>query len=49
VGKLGEEKLYSAMFGFVKEGMRYAFSTDAGDDDDLLPGCRLSFLLLVLK
>ena len=45
VGKLTDAKLQPALFGFIREGMRFAFS----NDDDMLLGSRLSFLLLLLK
>ena len=46
VGKL-DQKLTPALIGFVKEGIRFAFSTD--DDDGLVLGSRLNFLFLVGK
>jgi cohesin complex subunit SA-1/2 len=46
VGKLSNKKMEPAMVGFVKEGMRYAFSCPkkGADDDQDLFGDRLSFL-----
>eukprot|EP00547_Thalassionema_nitzschioides_P014618 CAMPEP_0194233122 /NCGR_PEP_ID=MMETSP0158-20130606/1202_1 /TAXON_ID=33649 /ORGANISM="Thalassionema nitzschioides, Strain L26-B" /LENGTH=1373 /DNA_ID=CAMNT_0038965965 /DNA_START=18 /DNA_END=4139 /DNA_ORIENTATION=+ len=43
-----EAKLQDPMLAFLKEGIRFAFSLDSTDDEeDLLPGARLTFLLLL--
>ncbi|GMH47081.1 hypothetical protein TrRE_jg2259 [Triparma retinervis] len=47
VGKLSNPKMMPAMVGFVKEGIRYAFSCPkkaGGEDDEEQFGDRLSFL-----
>ena len=47
VTKLSNPKMSPAMVGFVREGLRYAFScpkNDAGEDDQEQFGDRLSFL-----
>ncbi|CAB9499289.1 Cohesin subunit SA-3 [Seminavis robusta] len=49
VGKLRDEKMYPALFGFVREGMRYAFGSPGGDDEDENVGSRLAFLRIVMK
>ena len=49
VGKLSDPKLSPALQGFLKEGIRFAFSTSDDDDDDLVLGGRLSFLSIMSK
>jgi len=49
VGKLSDAKLKNPILGFVREGVRYAFSTDIPGEDPLMPGGRLTFLLLLCK
>jgi len=51
VGKLSDPKLLPALFGFVREGIRYAFSNSDGSNEDLVLvlGSRLSFLSVLGK
>lgn len=50
VGKLTDPKLKPSVLGFVREGVRIAFSTDvAGYEEDLPLGARLPFLHLMSK
>lgn len=50
VGKIKDKKLAAALFGFVREGVRFAFSIDDPRSDEDLPlGCRLAFLLILSK
>eukprot|EP00546_Thalassionema_frauenfeldii_P017841 CAMPEP_0178905524 /NCGR_PEP_ID=MMETSP0786-20121207/6323_1 /TAXON_ID=186022 /ORGANISM="Thalassionema frauenfeldii, Strain CCMP 1798" /LENGTH=691 /DNA_ID=CAMNT_0020577141 /DNA_START=154 /DNA_END=2232 /DNA_ORIENTATION=+ len=43
-----EAKLQDPMLAFLKEGIRFAFSVaDEGEEDELLPGARLTFLLVL--
>lgn len=51
VSRMGGGRLQLALFGFVQEGMRFAFSSEdhETDDDDCLVGSRLSFLNLLIK
>lgn len=50
VGKLKGKILQQALLGFVREGVRFAFSTDEAESDEPLPlGCRLSFLHILSK
>ena len=50
VGKLSDSKMYPAIFGFVKEGIRYAFSaSEAGTVEEFHVGSRLPFLRIVNK
>ena len=45
VGTIRDKTLAPALVGFVREGLRYAFSTDIeGSEETLLLGERLSFL-----
>ena len=50
-GKLSNKSVLGpALSGFMREGMRYAFSNHVeGEDDDTCLGDRLSFLLLLGK
>lgn len=49
VGKI-EAQLEKPLLGFCREGVRFAFSTDMpGGEEPLLPGGRLTFLLLLAK
>ena len=45
VRKLSDNKLSPGLLGFMREGIRYSFS----GADDLLLGCRLSFLSILSK
>ena len=45
VRKLSDDKLSPGLLGFMQEGIRFSFS----GDDDLLLGCRLSFLKILSK
>lgn len=45
VRKLSDKKLSPGLLGFMREGIRYSFS----GADDLLLGCRLSFLSIMAK
>lgn len=52
MGKIRESKLVPALFGFVKEGLNFAFSNDLllpGVEEETLLGSRLSFLSIVIK
>jgi hypothetical protein len=50
VGKLSDKNLVPALLGFVREGVRFSFSTkEPGDEEDLPLGSRLSFLLILSK
>ena len=52
VGKIRDKVLSPALLGFVQvqEGVRFAFSTEeAGSDEPLPLGCRLSFLHIISK
>lgn len=50
VGKLSEESLQRAMLGFVREGVRFAFSTnDPNGGAPLFLGARLPFLRILSK
>jgi len=49
VGKLSDPNLESAIVGFIKEGIRFAFSRTDSGDDELLLGGRLSFLSIISK
>lgn len=45
VRKLSDEHLSEGLLAFMREGIRYSFS----GDDELLLGCRLSFLTILMK
>jgi hypothetical protein len=48
--KRSDTKLAKPLLGFIREGVRYAFSTDVpSDEEPLMPGGRLTFLLLLSK
>jgi hypothetical protein len=50
VGKLTEVKLKRSMLGFMTEGVRYSFDgSTTQEEDDLLLGSRLPFLLILQK
>lgn len=51
VGSLRDPKLPPALLGFMKEGIRFAFTTGSGggEEDELVLGSRLSFLALMAK
>ena len=50
VGRLKDKSMVAGLFGFLREGVRFAFSTnDPGSKEDLPLGCRLSFLSLTSK
>ena len=50
VGKIRDNVLNPALLGFVREGVRFAFSTDIKGSDEPLPlGCRLVFLSILTK
>ena len=50
VAKIRDELLARALLGFVREGIRFAFSTEEeGSDEDLPLGCRLPFLRILNK
>jgi cohesin complex subunit SA-1/2 len=50
VGKIRDKVLNAALLGFVREGVRFAFSTQMNGSDEPLPlGCRLVFLGIVTK
>ena len=50
VGKIRDKLLNPALLGFVREGVRFAFSTDVKGSDEPLPlGCRLVFLSILTK
>jgi cohesin complex subunit SA-1/2 len=49
-GKLGSASLGPALRGFIREGIRFSFSNlDENNEDTLVLGSRLSFLLLLSK
>lgn len=50
VGRLKDESMVAALFGFLREGVRFAFSTKNDASTEELPlGCRLLFLNLISK
>lgn len=50
VGKLSNKIGSRVLFGFVREGVRFAFSTDdPGFEEDLPVGSRLAFLRILSK
>ena len=50
VGKLNDVKLRNALFGFVKEGIRYAFQSEGHrSEEDCNLGGHLTFLLVLQK
>jgi len=49
VGKLSDPRLSPALQGFLKEGIRFAFSTTDNGQDELVLGSRLSFLAIMSK
>ena len=50
-GRLANESLKKSIFGFVREGIRYSFdgAENNQQDDDLVVGSRLAFLLILSK
>ena len=50
-GRLANESLKRPILGFVKEGIRYSFDGAESNkqDDDLVVGSRLAFLLILSK
>lgn len=50
-GRLANDGLKKSILGFVREGIRYSFdgSENNKDDDDLVVGSRLAFLLILSK
>ena len=50
VGKLNDKRLEKPFPGFIREGVRFAFSSNTPDgEEDFLPGGRLLFLRLISK
>jgi cohesin complex subunit SA-1/2 len=49
VGKITDKKLSRALLGFLQEGVRFAFHGDKGEEDELVLGSRLPFLLILCK
>jgi len=50
VGKLKNQTERNTLLGFMREGVRFAFSTeDPGQDSDLPLGARLLFLCILAK
>lgn len=50
VGSIRDKTLAPALVGFVREGIRFSFSTATeGSDEAVLPGDRLTFLLPLSK
>lgn len=48
VGKISDQNLANALLGFVREGIRFAFSLHE-NQDDLFLGARLPFLRILSK
>ena len=51
-GRLANDSLKKSIFGFVREGIRYSFDgseNNKQDEDDLVIGSRLAFLLILSK
>jgi cohesin complex subunit SA-1/2 len=49
VGKINDTKVVQALRGFIREGVRFAFSTEVLNDEELPVGSRLSFLRILSK
>lgn len=49
VGKLSDKRLSRSVLSFVQEGVRFAFEGNRKEDDDLVLGSRLPFLLVLSK
>lgn len=49
VGKLSDPNLSRALSSFMEEGVRFAFEGNGKEDDDLILGSRLPFLLVLSK
>ena len=51
-GRLANDSLKKSILGFMREGIRYSFDgagNNQQDEDDLVVGCRLAFLLILSK
>ena len=49
-GRLANDSLKKSIFGFVREGIRYSFDgAENQEEDDLVVGSRLAFLLILSK
>ena len=51
-GRLANDSLKKSIYGFAREGIRYSFDgsdNNKQDEDDLVVGSRLSFLLILSK
>ena len=51
-GRLANDSLKKSIFGFMREGIRYSFDgaeKKQQDDDELVVGSRLAFLLVLSK
>ena len=50
-GRLANDRLKKSIFGFVREGIRFSFDGAESNkqDDDLVVGSRLAFLLVLSK
>ena len=50
VGKIKDSSLANGVLGFIREGIRFAFSrSEIGSDEPLFLGARLPFLRLLSK
>jgi hypothetical protein len=49
VAKLKDASLKNSFLGFMREGVRFSFDGNGGQDDDLVVGSRLPFLLILSK
>jgi hypothetical protein len=49
VGKIKNADLKNGLLGFVREGIRFAFSLDSPNSEELFLGARLPFLRLLAK
>jgi hypothetical protein len=48
-GRISDAKLSHALLNFMKEGARFAFEGNSAEEDDLVLGSRLPFLLVLTK